>query len=854
MSFRAARPSPLYIGGDRWDSEKRRTGIPENAVDNTPIDAIIRDASRLECLNSFDLGYTMENEGGILGDNRFNSNYNSLYNCTAEITTPMSRLLGPRPVLHSRMQNRGYAPAGDIFETYVDDEMEVDDKDDASAPVVPTWDKTRPFLTGQHLWLDQEKDKKEARGLEKISEHSPSMQESIIIDDLLYGFMGLGGQYLRFEFEENSLGKREVSCCLSVELDPSLQAKVERVLSVCEDVVVLQRFVETRISFDTGMVCHAVAAGIRQVLDDWMLMVTQLEGLLNTGRLTMQSLWYYIQAPMLVMQTLAGIARRAASERLQGSGLLNLIYKTLGEYAGDRSAQVLLQKLLVAGCVPYFEILERWLCEGVLADPYHEFMISENADVSKTSTTERLESRYWHERYTVYSGDNPELGVPLFLMEHQEIILKTGKYLNAIRECDIHVQRPLDEDEHVTYDSSGGYVVLIHKAHKESSRAFLKLFMQDLRLIPWLRGIKHFFLHDRGDVLGHLMDIADEEFRKTPSQISHTRLQSLLELAVRTSSVPSHTNSEPLGFDFNPLSLVEMAKGVFSNRNLGTTSFRSSMRKSISDDDGGRLNHRSADVTGFDVFTMSYRVDWPLTLIAPVRQMLRYQLLFKHLFSLKRVERELGKAWHVLQMSKRIFHRNVDGVLQRTCLLCHDFMHTFQMYIRFLTVEILEPEWITLEAEVAKAKDVDKVMETHKQFVSRVLRHSLLRKMKVVALLDQLERDALKFSALVIESIKIEDFIEEQPQRRGDSIARRRRQRESENQAIADAVSSTEFQLGIREMESAFTEKVEELLVQMRAVYEASANNKEDDSDSSGYTREDLDRLLNLIERLNLKG
>lgn len=46
--------------------------------------------------------------------------------------------------------------------------------------------------------------------------------------------------------------------------------------------------------------------------------------------------------------------------------------------AGDTAARGLLGKLLQAGCAPYFKMLERWLCEGVLDDPFGEFMVQEN--------------------------------------------------------------------------------------------------------------------------------------------------------------------------------------------------------------------------------------------------------------------------------------------------------------------------------------------------------------------------------------------------------------------------------------------------------------------------------------------
>ena len=34
-----------------------------------------------------------------------------------------------------------------------------------------------------------------------------------------------------------------------------------------------------------------------------------------------------------------------------------------------------MKKLLKAGCQPYFQMLEKWLAEGILDDPFQEFMV-----------------------------------------------------------------------------------------------------------------------------------------------------------------------------------------------------------------------------------------------------------------------------------------------------------------------------------------------------------------------------------------------------------------------------------------------------------------------------------------------
>lgn len=558
-------------------------------------------------------------------------------------------------------------------------------------PVSPVWNRKRPFLTGAHLWQNNQpvfygsgdeefkRPAKMSRSSEDCSSslevakinsmpETPRLQENVILDDLLNGFMGLNGRYISFEFPHHPSGKKDVICNLQAGLDPGLHASVCRVLPVCEDVVVLQQFVETRLKRESGMVCHAVAAAIRGILDDWLLLVTQLENLLRMGRLTMQSLWHYINPPSSVIKLLAKFAREAASQQLVGRSLLNLLHHHLRISTGNRTSQSVLQKLLEAACVPYFEILEKWLCEGILDDPYGEFIIQENPNVGLLSTTHDLQSAYWRHRYSLrwsspqFEGDGR---MPNFLEEYEEMIVTTGKYLSALRECGKPVRNLLGTGSRIKYDPSNQYVHQIHKAHEAAGKAFLEFFMKDLNLIQWLRGIKHFFLIDRGDLIMSLLDFADEEFAKQPNLVSHTRMQSLLELAVRTSSIPQDTDSAPLAFGFDSRSLLEMARAVFKRKTISSAVQRSQVK---TPEERNIAQNQTKDLKGFQVFTLSYRVDWPMTLVVAPKHMQQYQLLFRHMFLLKKLERDLGKVWQTLQISRRLqTHRYVRLCYMSLC-------------------------------------------------------------------------------------------------------------------------------------------------------------------------------------------
>ena len=49
--------------------------------------------------------------------------------------------------------------------------------------------------------------------------------------------------------------------------------------------MVIERYTETRSAFEWGLVCHALSGVMREVLEDWRLLVTQFEHQHITGRL-----------------------------------------------------------------------------------------------------------------------------------------------------------------------------------------------------------------------------------------------------------------------------------------------------------------------------------------------------------------------------------------------------------------------------------------------------------------------------------------------------------------------------------------------------------------------------------------
>ena len=155
-------------------------------------------------------------------------------------------------------------------------------------PSLPSWNKSRSFLTGAHLIQGMGFTTNAQR--QPIGTFPPNLQEMLLMDDLLYVMLGIEGKYIRAKPAGNMSKGSKSLVAFEVEpgMDPALHELVVQFLPLCNCVVAIQLFIESRSSFEHGLVSHALAASLRVLIHDWQTMVAQLEHQLRIGRLSLQ--------------------------------------------------------------------------------------------------------------------------------------------------------------------------------------------------------------------------------------------------------------------------------------------------------------------------------------------------------------------------------------------------------------------------------------------------------------------------------------------------------------------------------------------------------------------------------------
>ncbi|KAM4623681.1 gamma-tubulin complex component 2 isoform 1-T1 [Polymixia lowei] len=585
-------------------------------------------------------------------------------------------------------------------------------------PVFPNWVYDRPALIGDFV-----------TGSTPVGEPAVAIgtiplvaQEQALVEDLLFVLIGVDGRDIT---AQPVLGRQNRSFIVDPTLDMSIKELVNRILPVASYYSTITRFTEEKSSFEYGQVNHALTAAMRTLMKEYLILVTQLEHLHRQGLLSLQKLWFYIQPTMRTMEILASIASSVDKGDCMGGSTLSLLHDRTFNYTGDSQAQELCLYLTKAASVPYFEILEKWIYRGIIKDPYSEFMVEEH-ELQKEKIQEDYNDKYWDQRYTIVQHR-----IPSYLQKMADKILSTGKYLNVVRECGRDVTCP-DAKEVLYTLKERAYVEQIEKAYNYASKVLLDFLMEEKELVSRLRSIKHYFLMDKGDFFVHFMDLTEEELKKPVDDIVPPRLEALLELALRMSTANTDPFKDDLKIDLMPHDVITQLLRVLA--------IETKQEKAIINADPTEVA-----LSGLEAFSFDYIVKWPLSLIINRKALTRYQMLFRHMFYCKHVERLLCNVWISNKDAKQYSLHSAKWFAAAFALRQRmlNFVQNIQYYMMF---EVMEPTWHIMENNLKSASNIDDVLCHHTSFLDNCLKDCMLTNPELLKIFSKLMSVCVMFT------------------------------------------------------------------------------------------------------------
>ncbi len=238
----------------------------------------------------------------------------------------------------------------------------------------------------------------------------------------------------------------------------------------------------------------------------------------------------------------------------------------------------------------------------------------------------------------------------------------------------------------------------VDKAFDWANKELISIIVNEKQLIKRLRSIKQYFFLECGDLFVHFMEAAESELDKDLRLASQEKLQSLLDLSMRTSSADRDDFADDVScyLSLHSHQSIMNAFWGYSEKEKQIIEL-DHMLVAYSPTEAGLKDMK--ETKSFDHLTLEYSVEWPLNLILSPENLIYYKLIFRHLFSLRHVESKLYKCWASNQSLKA--DKISPGakcfflLLQRMISLIRNILYNF-------CCEVIEENWKTLVENVSQ--------------------------------------------------------------------------------------------------------------------------------------------------------
>lgn len=616
-----------------------------------------------------------------------------------------------------------------------------------------------------------------------LSELSLEVQEAAIVEDLLFVFMGYEGQYIRFIKSYDPTEDRDrltgPSFKIAPGLDPSLQDLAQSMLKMATYYIALEAFVDVQSQEEFGVVNHGLCASVRRLLQDYLVMVAQLETqFLNGDTFTVHVLNIHTIPTSQMMLQLYSLAHELLKrnallddeseeeeedddaddyenilENLRDGGdlvpgnmtgkklckggvALGLITKRLESMSGDPAARALLTTLLRDASRPYMVMLNEWLHHGEINDPHSEFLVKEQKSIGRERLERDYTDEYWERRYTIREHD-----VPPQLEAVKDKVLLAGKYLNVVRECGGVDVSQVAKDVPTSFDDPR-FLENVNSAYAYANESLMQLLLTTHALPARLRSLKHYFFLDPSDYFSYFLELGASELRKQVKVVNTGKLQSLLDLVLRQpgSIVSMDPFKEDVKVEMNETTLTKALQRVVNITGIEEGESLQPLSSQPVESDKSAV--------GFSSLQLDYTVPFPVSLVISRKTVWRYQALFRYLLSLRHLESQLSITWQTQIRGVSWGHKGSDRSLEiwkrRVWTLRARMLVFVQQLLYFCTAEVIEPNWTKFMSRLSTTDDaldkqpggptrtVDELMQDHVDFLDTCLKECMLTNSKLL--------------------------------------------------------------------------------------------------------------------------
>ncbi|XP_028405676.1 gamma-tubulin complex component 3 homolog isoform X1 [Dendronephthya gigantea] len=530
---------------------------------------------------------------------------------------------------------------------------------------------------------------------DNIENMSFEASDALLIRDLIYVFQGIDGKLIKFDQIDDGYRIDR-----SVGVPYTTRALVNKLSELGWLFNKIRRYRDARSGDKAlGLVGQSFCAALQLELTEYYRLIAVFEAqqqhLTDAGlgsetcssSLTFRRLLVWTYTPLLRLKTLAALVEICKGKK--GGSLLSAIHSYMQH--GNPYVKALVKHILNQVAQPIKIILSRWIYEGELDDAFNEFFVAADYSVP--------DERLWFEKYGIRKAMLPSF----ISLELGTKILNIGKSINFIhhvchdrftlKERKLLIEANTGSTKLTDKEDFGGTALqeAIDIAYKETSKYLLEILINKYKFVDHLKGMRRYLLLGQGDFIRHLMDLLEPDLAKPASTLYTHNLSGVLEAAIRA------TNAQ-----FEDPDIIKRLDC--------------------------RLLEVSVGDSGWDVFSLCYKVDGPIGTVFTPECTQMYLRIFNFLWRAKRMEYILTSTWKAQMSYSRLFRSlpELGDVLHTCSTLNSEMIHFINQMQYYITFEILECCWAELLKKVHESTNLDDIIVAHENFLQYILSSCLI--------------------------------------------------------------------------------------------------------------------------------
>ncbi|XP_041457139.1 gamma-tubulin complex component 4-like [Lytechinus variegatus] len=516
-----------------------------------------------------------------------------------------------------------------------------------------------------------------------------------------------------------------------------------------------------------GLYLRTFCSGLDKVLEPYRKTLLDLEqDILADPNLTVGHVQHTLEPFQSLFPALLSLAQQIQTQGYHGGQILDLLQRHCD--CGQPVIQKALQKILFAcHCVMYRQVTA-WLLHGMLLDRHAEFFIHQTTDPGQLLTpspddddlglggvTSRqlqdimqlsedgISSETEHSRFAIHPAMLPSY-IParaadkiLFVGESVQMF-ESKKQSTAMKYTDSVLGENEAEFASRLHDLQEKPIFMIQDFEDAVDEIRVcvaehlwKLVVEEFNLVGKLNMFKDFFLLGRGELFLAFIDQA-QTLLKNPA----------------TSTTEHDVN----------VAFQQAAHKILFDDDTSLSRFRltisGKISKPASKKSEGSRQVRGIGESGWSCLGMTFAVQWPLHILFTQSVLERYNMLFRFLLNVKRVQLELQQCWAVQMQHKHQNFKRWDAAQWRLRSHMAFLIDNLQYYLQ---VDVLETHFIQLLQKIELKRDFEAVRLAHDQFLVSLITQCFLLTKPVHHCLTEILDLCYSFCSLMMQTSTVTD-------------------------------------------------------------------------------------------------